>query len=468
MTRNIYRYPLDVTGTAQSNYVTGEEHAIGVAPNRAIAPTYGAFFDESVQIVDLNTLATLNRNQFQFQNLHTEATSLTGMAVWAIVVIIDPNVSPNVSLTYQALGGEHGMPLAAIANQIQTLSTDARTVAFSNITDKPSTYTPVLHMHAIGDTYDWDYVVTALEMCLNAVQLAEASTYDTTLAYIDAQVAMRNADIATFLQQLNTHIANYNNPHQTTLAQVDVFATTTVQSLIAQEAASRLAEDTTLTNEIVAHATDYSNPHKDTAANIGGYTSEEADANLTAISTALNTTLTADAATMAAHVANDDNPHQVTADQIDGMSTAEINAAISAAITPIATQLSTDEASMNAHIANTENPHELTLAQIGAWDSADIATVQSEINAHIANTSNPHQDTAALVGTLTSTQITTAIANNYVTPAESSYLTPQTSSFNAHAANTNNPHGVTPAQLGGWTYAQWQAAVAAQVAALSW
>ncbi|SAK59133.1 hypothetical protein AWB81_01797 [Caballeronia arationis] len=468
MTPNLYRYPLDKTGQSKDNYVTGDAHAIGTDPVRAIAPNYGAFFASSMEIVDSFTQKQLDVTQYQFQFLHEQASSLVGQEIYGVVVITDPTVGPNVELSYQALGGEYSRPIAAIATEVATLANDNRSVKFANITDLPDTFTPVLHMHAVGDTYNWDYVVSGLEMILNAMTLIKASSYDSTLNYLDQQAALRNADIANLAQALAAHIANENNPHQVTLAQVDVYSAAQVSSLIASEASARTAGDATLTTNITAHATRTDNPHQVTAAQAGGYTSAQADSNLSSITTALNTTLSTDAAAMSAHIANKSNPHLVTLTQIDGQTTAQINTTISNAMSPVTTQLNADEATMNAHIANTSNPHQVTLTQINGWDSASIGNINSGVAGHVGNGNNPHQVTTAQVGTLTAAQINNNIANNFTTPAQVSYLNPQTNWINSHIYNYSNPHNVTVAQLGGWTYAQWQSALATAVYNLSY
>lgn len=466
MIPNIYRYPLDLTGDSNNNYMTGEVRAIGTAPNRAIAPQAGAFFGASMQITDLVTNKDLLPTQFQFQYLHTEATTRTGEEVWGVVVITDPTVAPNVSLSYQALGGENNGTTGTLLKELTTLSNDDRPVALTNITGKPSSYTPVPHMHWIGDTYDWDYVVTALELCLNAMSLAKAASYDSTLTYIDQQMAGRAVDVATFAAALQAHIQNYQNPHQVTLAQVDVYASSVVDGKIAVEATNRQTADVGVNNDIQAHATNYNNPHHDTADSIGGYSTSETDANLQAITNAINAQLASDSLDMNEHIANHNNPHQVTLLQLNGQTTAQINGTISAAITPIATQMTSNDGSLTAHITNHSNPHQLTLAQIGAWDTADINTEQTAITTHIANHSNPHNVTAAQVGTWTGAQIAAQIQNSYSTPAANA-LNSQANWINSHTGNGSNPHGVTAYQIGGWLYGDWLNQLNAQVYANS-
>jgi hypothetical protein len=468
MTPNLYRYSLDKTGQSKDNYVTGDAHAIGTSPVRAIAPNYGAFFASSMEIVDSFTQKPLDGTQFEFQFLHEEASRLVGQEVYGVVVITDPTVGPNVELSYQALGGQYSRPIAAIANEVATLANDNRTVSYANVTDRPDTFKPVPHMHAVGDAYNWDYVVSALEMILNAMTLIKASSYDSTLNYVDQQAALRDADIANLAQALAAHIANKSNPHQVTLAQVDAYSSAQVNNLITTETTARNAGDTTLTNNITAHATRTDNPHQVTAAQAGGYTSAQADSNLNAITTALNATLATDAAAMNAHIADTNNPHRVSLAQIDGQTTAQINTTISNAMTPVTTQLNADEGTMNSHIANKSNPHQVTLSQINGWDSGSIGNINSGVASHIANTSNPHQVTTAQIGTLTAAQINNNIANNFTTPAQVSYLNPQTNWINSHIYNYSNPHNVTVAQLGGWTYAQWQQALSTAVYNLSY
>lgn len=466
MIPNIYRYPLDLTGDSNNNYMTGEVRAIGTAPNRAIAPQAGAFFGASMQITDLVTNKDLTPAQFQFQFLHTEATQRTGEEVWGVVVITDPTVAPKVSLSYQALGGESATPTGTLLKEIETLSNDTRPVALSNITGKPSVYPVVPHLHWIGDTYDWDYVVTALELCLNAMSLAKAASYDSTLTFIDQQMVLRGVDVTTFAAALQAHIQNYNNPHQVTLAQVDVYASGVVDTKIAAEAVNRQTADVGVNNDIQTHATNKSNPHHDTADSIGGYTTVETDANLQAIVNAINAQLSSDSLDMNEHIANHNNPHEVTLVQLNGQTTAQINTTISAAITPIATQMTTNHGQLNAHTANTSNPHQLTLAQIGAWDTASINGEQTLINNHIASRANPHGTTAAMVGTWTTAQVNAQIQNAYSTPLNNA-LTSQANWLASHTNNRSNPHGVTAAQIGGWLYGSWQAQIGAQVYANS-
>ncbi len=467
MIPNVYRYPLDLTGSSRDNYITGENQNIGTSPVRAIAPNAGAFYGGSVEILDLSTLQPVTPQQYAFQFLHDALSIKSGQEVWGVLLITDPTVSSTISLSYQAAGGPDAVPFTTLAQEVAALQLDNRSVSLANISGLPDSFTPVPHMHWVGDTYDWDYVISALEICLNALMLAESATYDTTLIFIDQQDGLYTQTIANYAAQLEQHITNYQNPHQVTLAQVGAYSTAQVNTLIAVETAGRQTADTLVSAAIQSHATCYNNPHDDTADAIGAYSICQTNANLAAVVSALNETLASDNIAMLEHIANDNNPHEVTLVQLDGLTTTQINTAIATALSPASTQLQSDIASMTTHIANQNNPHQTTIGQIGAWDNADINALNTNITGHIANHSNPHADTAAGVGTWTAATATSSIANSYTTLMTNS-LNNQASTINGHVTNYNNPHGVTVAQIGGWTLAQWDAYGAAVVSQKSY
>lgn len=467
MIPNIYRYPLDLTGLSRDNFITGEDQAIGMSSVRAIAPNAGAFYGRSMQILDLTTNKFLVPAQYTFQFLHKQLSEESGGEVWGVLVITDPSVGANISLSYQTVGGPTAVPFTTLAQEVATLQLDARSVAFANISDFPDSVKPVPHMHWVGDTTDWDYVVSALELCLNAMMLAETASYDNVLTYVDQQRGQGANTIANYAAQLAAHIANYQNPHQVTLAQIDAYSVAQVNAAILVETNNRTTADGGVNTTIQTHAVCYSNPHQDTADSIGGYSSAETDANLAALWASLNARMASDAGAWASHIANHNNPHEVTLVQLNGYTTAQINAAISAAVTPVATQLTNDSAAMTAHIGNQNNPHQLTIAQIGAWDTASINTQNTNVTGHIANHANPHGVTAAQANTWTAAQVNSNIANSYTTPVTNA-LNSQANSINAHTGNRSNPHNVTVAQIGSWVYGTWVGQGNAQVWANSY
>lgn len=332
------RYPLDSTGASANNWVQGEIHALPARTVRVLAPTYGAFFTTSMVVTDLANNQVLTRNtQWYAAELYEVPSAKYGAEICAIVVITDTSVSPNVSVSYQALGGEYSTSADAVINQINTLLDDNRPVAWGDIINKPEEYPPSHHLHDIGDVYGFEYLVHAIDRLRAAVELGDDFNHDTIYQYIDDKYASIQAGITANTNAINAHVSDRNNPHQTTAAQVGAYTT-------AQTDAAVGAVNTTLQN----HLADHSNPHAVTAAQLGVYTTgqtytqSEVNAAISAAITNLQNNLQGQINTLngnlAAHTSNFNNPHGDTAAQVGTYTTATIDAKIAAGQQPAASQ----------------------------------------------------------------------------------------------------------------------------------
>lgn len=166
------RLELDPTGININNRIIDEPHSLSNRPTRSIAPNYGAFFAKSLYITDGGR--KLERGvDYQVVELHQEATLKFGKEISSVILIINKNVSPNVKVTYQALGGYYSYNDKTLANLYQSVITDARPVDFSNIENKPSEYNPTIHRHLLDDIYGFEPVVDHLERIKRAITLGQ-------------------------------------------------------------------------------------------------------------------------------------------------------------------------------------------------------------------------------------------------------------------------------------------------------
>lgn len=220
MTPVVIRYPLDPTGTNPNNLVQGEVHQMVRRKVRAIATTYGAFFTESVKVVDTATNKELVRGQqYVASEMYEEPTARFGKEVCSIILITDTTVSDAVSLQYQAVGGPFSNSVKAIEQLITALSLDDRPVSKNSIIDWPSEFPPSHHLHDVGDTYGWEYVVTSLNRLLTLIQSGSTIKYDALYAYIDmvcGQVtpAVVQAILNTVNAAMAAHLADPDPHHQ--------------------------------------------------------------------------------------------------------------------------------------------------------------------------------------------------------------------------------------------------------------
>lgn len=209
----IIRYNLDPTGSDPNNLVLGEQHTLSGRTVRAIAPTYGAYFVDSLVITDLTTNQPLVRDvQWYPGEMYEVPTAKYGKDVFALIIITDTTVSNNVSIQYQAIGGEYSTPDQAIVDMLNNLNIDNRPIAWQDIIHKPSAFPPSMHLHDAGDVYGFEYVVHALERLRNAVELGDQVSHDLIYKYIDLKVGTlaSSATVGQLTTETNNRIAADN------------------------------------------------------------------------------------------------------------------------------------------------------------------------------------------------------------------------------------------------------------------
>lgn len=190
----VIRYPLDPTGISPDNKVEKEPHVLPNRPIRALAPSYGAFFTESLVVRESDTQNVLVANEDYFSSeLYEVPTARYGKEICSIIVISNSAVSSNIEIDYQALGGPWSYSQEAIIQMVNNLNLDDRPVAWGDIINKPLEFNPANHLHDIGDLYGFEYIVAQLERVYQAILLGDTVSHDQIYAYIDNQIASLKA-----------------------------------------------------------------------------------------------------------------------------------------------------------------------------------------------------------------------------------------------------------------------------------
>ena len=167
----IFRYPLDLTGVNSNNLVTDELHNLPNLAKRAVIPTYAPFFTESITVRDGAT--TLVRGtHYECMQLVEEATIKTGKEICEVILILDPTVSSQVTITYQTIGGLYQRTSDAIVDMYNTVINDNRPVDWVNVLNKPIAYPPSLHNHLFQDVVGFEPLIVELERIRHAVTLS--------------------------------------------------------------------------------------------------------------------------------------------------------------------------------------------------------------------------------------------------------------------------------------------------------
>lgn len=174
----IFRYPLDETGENPNNRVNNEPHDLIPKQRptdvRVFSPKYGPFYaNPLMEIRDMADGRILVKDvDFQVNDLLQDPTLLFAQQIGQSIVIINGSVSNRVSISYQVLGGNYQNDSTAIAQAWATFMNDSRPVDWDNISNKPATFPPSLHIHMLEDVIGWGPMIVALNNIEQAILLS--------------------------------------------------------------------------------------------------------------------------------------------------------------------------------------------------------------------------------------------------------------------------------------------------------
>lgn len=183
----VIKYQLDLTGKSPNNLVHDEIHKLKPAMNRVLVPKYGCFFTTTnMKLRDVETGYIL-KPEIDYKPImfHADATDRMGQEVCGGIVITNPAVSDHVAFTHQLCGGEYIKITELLVELIQNLNLDNRTILWGDLLGKPHFYKAGPHLHDIGDTYGWEYVVEAIHTIRDAIYKGDEASHDHIYQVID-------------------------------------------------------------------------------------------------------------------------------------------------------------------------------------------------------------------------------------------------------------------------------------------
>ena len=284
--------------------------------------------------------------------------------------------------------------------------------------------------------------------------------------------------------KVNEHVANTENPHNVTKAQVGLANVDNTSDMDKPVSTATQEALDKITSDVESHTNNKSNPHEVTKAQVGlGNVDNTADLDKpvsNATKELINSTKDSLTQTITLHTENKNNPHRVTKEQV-GLAnvdnTADLNKPVSiaqqAAIDKVKSEILPEvdkvNSSLTAHVSSENNPHKVTKAQIGLGnvdDTSDenkpvslaqearISKVESDLTAkitiHTSDKNNPHEVTKAQIG-LGDVDNTRDIDKPISTATQRALdeLDSRLSeSVTTHIADKSNPHQVTKEQVG--------------------
>lgn len=436
--------PFDPTGKAASNRISSERQTIS-APGWSnfyfIIPKLAPYFQESLVVVHHPSGRRLYEGvDFLCSHKFHDASLACGKPIYGSLTFFDKTLAGVVELTYQTIGGEWVIDEQTIQEILSNKLVNPRITTWEEVVEVPREFPVIDH--------EWDLV-----------DMVGAS------AIVEKLEGIRDAIILAGEGGLGDHLADFNNPHKVTKAQVglgnvmDFPIATVPQAQAGTDNASymtplRVSQAITALAlaPLSAHTGNLNNPHGTTAAQVG-----------------LGNVVNYGVATQAQAEAGTANTVYMTALRV-------AQAIQTQALAPL-----------NTHIGNKSNPHEVNKAQVGLGNVQNygIATVTDAragtsnvlymtpllvkeaigvllgdtLTAHINDTNNPHNTTKAQVGlgnvqnygVATQAQAQAGTDNStYVTPLRvfEAIEVRVRQPMLEHVNNTNNPHGTTKAHVG--------------------
>ena len=155
---------------------------------RAIAPYYGAFFGDTAVLYDeFNNRPLIRNKDFVTAEVLVDKTSLTGQPVNGIILIINRQVSKNVRIDYQCLGGDNFKNNQSIENLLKVEHDDYVSYSYTDINKKPESFKPTFHKHSVAEIYGFEYVTYLLESIRNAVIWKKLDLVKELIGRVDQQ-----------------------------------------------------------------------------------------------------------------------------------------------------------------------------------------------------------------------------------------------------------------------------------------
>ena len=190
MAQPIFRYPLDKTGVNPDNFVNREQHSLTPVARptdvRVAAPKYGPFFADAITVRDRsNGIALVKGADYKVTDLLQDPTLSFGKEIGQFIVIMNPAVTNEIDISYQVLGGNYQNDATAVQHVFQTFLNDTRPVDWNDISGKPTTFPPSLHIHLLDDIIGWGPVIVALEQVRDAILLNNTPMFEAMIDWIN-------------------------------------------------------------------------------------------------------------------------------------------------------------------------------------------------------------------------------------------------------------------------------------------
>lgn len=188
-------FPLDLTGQAVTNLITGETHEFLTGPDRIFVPDGGPFYVVGLQVrhgVTNELLAPLT--DYKVLHLVKDAAMESRKEVCAVISVHNTAI-PSVTLQYQIIGGHYG-ETAAVIRQLLEDNPPIAPVVWGQIIGAPVQFTPAAHLTDAKTIFGLGPLVSVLERMRSAIATSDEPAFAAVYQYLN----MRMSDFVTEIE----------------------------------------------------------------------------------------------------------------------------------------------------------------------------------------------------------------------------------------------------------------------------
>lgn len=271
------RYVFDPLGRVEENYIKGERHTI-TPRNRNdfhyIIPTFAPFFTNDFKLYTKDRLGTktylVEGVDYNLGFRFIQADLRTGKPVYGAISFVNRKFAGDIYIDYRTIGGDWNLTENKIVDIITDWEHNPIHTTWEQVANLPYQFPPSDHYHPVDDFTGAEDIVEVLER-IYSTQLSQSATgfemhvtdYNNPHHVTKAQIGLSNVvnlpilpvnsgsnasnnyyvtpasviDIVNyrFKPTIDEHIANKNNPHNVTAAQLNVYNKTEVNTLLANK-----------------------------------------------------------------------------------------------------------------------------------------------------------------------------------------------------------------------------------------
>lgn len=286
--------PFDKTGKNPNNRTKGEIHDLTPQfdlPYRIVVMEKGYFYTNDLFIMDNRGRVLKEDIDYQCLLMEADIAGKYGNTACAIIVITNPVVSNVVYVEAQMVGGQYCSLNTAILEQAANVIRGAnRKVLWRNIKNKPNTFKPSGHLHALWELFGFTPQTAIIHRMTTAMDKSSSNIFDGLYEEFTNKLNAIKDDLQTIEDRLTTHIQDLSNPHRLTAIQVELDyvynappatfdqaqqGSGTLMNTYATALRAAQSVAVNFTPSLQGHIDDLNNPHEDTAAKLGTMTTIE-------------------------------------------------------------------------------------------------------------------------------------------------------------------------------------------------